>query len=117
MEEARWQIIVLSMPERLSPDDSPPTLNYAPPKPPISPNRVFAGVCGVAIGIIAAGLDLLVLRSAQMLIFRPSEREANWIVAEAVLLVVAIVCSIAAWRWLRTAFRGTPITSDDDEPS
>jgi hypothetical protein len=90
-------------------DDRPPlTLDYGASQPPVSARRVFACICGIAVGIWAVPALLFGIMWGVVAIFLEKSRgdiPADW-VKTVTLLCIALVCGGAAFRWIRFARRG-----------
>ena len=101
------------MPEPDLDEDLPPTLDYQQPEPPPAwpPSRLepLIGFLGGVFGVLAALFALLFWVVGVAMMYRalfhghPSFRWQDRFQA-AVVLVIALVSSAAAYRWLREAF-------------
>jgi hypothetical protein len=86
--------------------DAPRTLEYgtAPPSPP--PTQIFASLCGFGIAVLAllAGSAAVYVLIDGLLYANRRDRPGD-LIAATVLILIALVCSYWAARWLRDAFR------------
>jgi hypothetical protein len=93
-------------------NELPQTLDYGRPAPPARPSDIFGGIFGILAAIVAVpawGMGIWVLVHALFHSLR-ADRERDLSVA-GVFLGIAIVCTVAAFRWIRDGF-GRPSRRD-----